>query len=369
MKILYVITGLGLGGAETITVNVAAKVAQRGHEVRLVSLGGENGHFGSVPGVEIIRLGMDKTPAGFIRAERAMVRLLREWKPDAVHANMFHAIVFCRAARLFARVPLLVSTDHSMEIENPVRRLAYRLTDFLSDVNTNVSEAARDYFVDKGAFSAKKSVAVHNGIDLCRFARDPETRAEMRQEYGIPEGSFAFVNVGRLVPVKDQKSLVEIIARLVAEGADARLFIVGDGPLREDLRALALSLGVQDRVTLPGPSRAVERFYNLADCFVLSSVTEGFGLVLAEAMACSLPVVSTDSGGCREVVGDASVIAMAGAIDDLHKKMKAVLEMSPARRRAMGDANAIKAARFGIDRAVDSWIGIYEKGNHTGSPN
>ncbi len=118
MKIAYFITGLGLGGAEVVTIGIANEMVKRGHRVALVYLTGENDHAERIdPRIEVIGLRMRKTPAGLITAMKKARRIIRRFRPDVVHGNMVHANLFVRLLRLSVKVPYLISTEHNKNIE------------------------------------------------------------------------------------------------------------------------------------------------------------------------------------------------------------------------------------------------------------
>lgn len=363
MKILYCITGLGIGGAEAITIDIANRMVIRGHQVALMYLTGENKQEERLDKqVQVISIGMTKTPIGLQKALRKAHQFIHDWCPDVVHGQMVHANLFCRILRLHCKMPLLICTEHSKNIEGRFRMTMYRFTDFLSDVNTNVSEEATRFFIQQKAFSVRKSLTVYNGIDLRKFVACPEKRGIIRQQYGIGKGDFLFLNVGRLMPAKDQRNLISAFHGVVMKYPAVKLLIVGEGELREELEEHISHLKLEQQVILAGSQQLVEEYYNAADCFVLSSAWEGFGIVLVEAMACGLPVIATDSGGCAEVVDDAEYMIKPRDSGALSLKMKQVYEMSKAEREILGQTNREKALRFDIDQTCQQWLDIYENG-------
>ena len=99
----------------------------------------------------------------------------------------------------------------------------YRLTDCLSDMNTNVSEEATNYFISKKSFNKEKSKTIYNGVDLSKFIKDDNVRKAIRKEYGILEEDFLFINVGRLTKAKNQETLVKAFFQLKNKGLHVKL--------------------------------------------------------------------------------------------------------------------------------------------------
>ncbi len=300
MKVLLIITGLGMGGAERMTADLADGLVSAGCEVRLVYLRGPLQVRPRRPEVDVVGLGMD-SPWSVVGGCSRLRKIVGEFRPDIVHSHMFHATVLTRLLRLATPIPCMVSTMHSGYAGGRFRILAYRLTDRLTDISTNVSQVALNAFVSSRAARRSRMVVVYNGIPVDRFRPSPDARARIRGDFGVDEGSKLFLAVGRLVPQKDYPNLLRALASLPPD-LRFRLLIAGDGPLRPQLEAMAEDLGLSSRVQFLGIRRDVAALMAAADVFVLSSVGEPFGLVVAEAMACECMVVATDTGGVREVV-------------------------------------------------------------------
>lgn len=364
MKILYVITGLGVGGAEAITIDIANQMSDWGHDVTLLYLTGENAQIAHInPHIIVLGLGMSKRIDSLIKGVYRAVRIIKSLKPDIIHSHMVHANIFCRILRVFCKIPFLICTEHSMNIEGRMRMALYYVTDFLSDVNTNVSEEATRYFIQEKAFSPLKSIAVYNGVDLSRFVRNEDAGQNTRERYSIKDTDYLFINVGRLTQAKDQFNLITAFTYLREKYPNIKLIIVGDGKLRAALEKQICEKHIEDNVLLVGEQRNVVDYYSAANCFVLSSAWEGFGIVLVEAMACELPVIATNAGGCAEVVSNPNYVVPPKDSQALYLKMKQIYEMSQDERRILGLKNRELAYRFDINQVCRQWLKIYEGNN------
>ena len=169
--------------------------------------------------------------------------------------------------------------------------VAYRLTDRLADVSTNVSNKAVQAFIAQRAVRPGRMFAIDNGVNTQEFAFDPTDRDRLRAEFQLDTEVPLLLAVGRLREQKDYPNLLRAIARIAAEPALPRLMIVGDGPLRKGLERLAESLGVAERVYFLGIRHDIAALMSAADVFVLSSAWEGLPVVLLEAMASERAVV------------------------------------------------------------------------------
>ena len=357
MKILYIITGLGLGGAETITVNIANSIKSRGHDIVIMSLTG-NQEVSVSHDIPVYNMFMKKNPLGLLKTFLQAKKIVHAFKPDIIHAHMFHAVIFARMLKIISTEHnKIISTEHTNSLGAKVRMLLYRVTDFLSDLNTNVSKEATDYFIKEKAFSEKKSRPIYNGIDLSRFQKNNKGDV-IRAEYGLKSDDFVYINVARLMPAKDHYNLLKAFSLVPI--SSKKLLLVGKGELESSLRNFVQELGIQDLVFFCGAHSNIEDYYNAADCFVLSSEWEGFGLVLAEAMSCELPVISTNCGGTSEVVQNSHFLVPPKTPSALASKMQEIALLSQQERIVLGQENRYKIKKFDIEYIIDTWLEIYE---------
>jgi glycosyltransferase involved in cell wall biosynthesis len=362
MKIAYFITGLGLGGAEVITLDLARQAHAAGHRVVVVYLSQLDALANSVPpGAELFAVNMRKTPAGLLGALWRARRIVRDFRPDVVHSNMFHSNIFTRLLRLVAPIPALICSEHTANAVSGARLWAYRLTAPLSDLDTNVSVVAVDEFVASGAFRRSHTMVVYNGVDTRRFSPDRTAGRSVRTSFGVAPDQFLWLNVGRLTQAKDQTNLIRAFARVVNKSGarGGHLVILGDGELRDTLQKLIDETQLTSRVTLAGAHHDMPRFYNAADCLVVSSAWEGFSVAIVEAMACGLPVVTTDVSGAVEALQSSETVVPIHRDDLLAQKMLYVGELSTARRGQLGRQNRHLAERFDLDNIWQQWEKIY----------
>jgi glycosyltransferase involved in cell wall biosynthesis len=301
MKILLVITDLGMGGAQHVVVNLADALVSRGHTVKIAYLTGEALVLPSNSEIEVASIGM-KGAKDFFKAYIKLRVLINSFKPDVVHSHMIHANLLSRLVRLTVKVPKLVCTAHSNNEGSKLRMFAYRLTDKLANISTNVSEEAVEAFIKAGAVKPGRMISVVNGIDTDRFVFDAKVRDEKRIELESANQQMILA-VGRLDIPKDYPNLLNAIALLKEQRQYFKVFIAGDGPLKQELLTLTKNLKIESFVEFLGIRRDIPALMTASDIFVLPSAWEGFGLVVAEAMACERVAVATDCGGVVEVIG------------------------------------------------------------------
>jgi glycosyltransferase involved in cell wall biosynthesis len=237
--------------------------------------------------------------------------------------------------------------------------LGYRITDRLADLSTNVSNEAVEAFVSKGAVAKGRMIPVYNGIDTTIFGPDPQAHREVRESLTLGADEILLLAVGRLWKQKDYPNLLRALADLNTEHCP-RLFIVGDGPLRAELAELVSSLNLRDYVQFLGIRHDIPALMAACDVFVLSSEFEGFGLVVAEAMACEKLVVATDCGGVREVVGDAGLLVPPRDTEALVLALKRALSMSPGERASHGREGRLRVEqRYSLENTASRYLAIY----------
>jgi glycosyltransferase involved in cell wall biosynthesis len=232
-----------------------------------------------------------------LRAIRRLAGQMRRGRYDVVHVHLYRASLYGRVAARLARVPVVVTTEHSLgrdEIEaaklTRLVRGLYLATERLSDMTIAVSPRVQRLLIELGV-PAERTVVIPNGLDFERFAFDPSVRRRTRDALGIPQDALVLGTVGRLVPIKRQRALIEGAAPLLSDGA--WLVVAGDGPLRSDLEVLARDRGVSERMIFCGDQQDVSTLLAAMDVFASPGAEETFGLAPLEAVANGLSVLVT----------------------------------------------------------------------------
>jgi glycosyltransferase involved in cell wall biosynthesis len=367
MRILYVLTSLGIGGAEKLALALGEQMARRGHTVALLVL------MPPVPEqwpthLEAIHLGITRSFfsrfSGILRARR----FAAAFRPDIIHSHSFHANLIARV--LWPFVPgAAVATVHNVYEGGTLRMFCYRITDGLSRRTVAVSEAAARRFIHLKAIPAKKCAVIANGIDTVKFAPDAARRARMRADLGILENQFLWLAAGRIAPAKDYPNLLRAFTLVHAPDPDAhrpdaRLWIAGEG-IDADLAmlgALARDLGIEKNIRWLGLRRDMPALLEAADAFVSASAWEGMPLAVGEAMAMEKPVIATDVGGVRELVGGAGQLVPARDPQALSEAMCDLMQRSRKERRMRGGAARERIVRnFGMEAWFEKWEQLYQE--------
>lgn len=262
---------------------------------------------------------------------RALIRIMRRYKVDLVHAHGTRAAFYARPAARLAGIPCIY-TVHGIHYlhYSPVKRFAYVALDRLMRRWTAktifVCESDLRKGVDVGISSPRQSIVIHNGIRLpAAFA--PDT-GSLRRDLGIKGTEKLVLSVGRFHRQKGQSYLVEAAAKIATRRRDVRFLFVGDGPTLDRVKGQAERLDLGKRVVFAGARDDAHRLISGADIFVLPSLWEGLPYVLLEAALARVPVVAHDVDGVSEVIvdGQTGLLVEAGDTTALAQAIERLLD-------------------------------------------
>ena len=336
-----------MGGAERLTMALAGRMAGRGHRVLVVVLKGPQAGDLKCP-VEAVHLGMDRGPLSAAAGAVRGVREIREFGPEVMQGHGFQSNMLARLVGAVTPGAKVVSTIHNVYEGGRLRMLAYRLTDGLAGRTVAVCEAAARRFEALGAVG--RCGVVRNGIEVEGFQPDAGRRAAVREESGVGD-EFVWLAVGRDASAKNYPGLLAAFDRVRRERPGVRLWIAGAE--RPGVESEGVTwLGVRGDVAAPMDG---------ADGYVMSSAWEGMPLAVAEAMAMGKPVVATDVGGVRELVGECGVLVEAGDERALAGAMLETMSRSGEERAEKGRlARQRIVEEFGMERCAKEWEDVYE---------
>ncbi|MGW3469864.1 glycosyltransferase [Saccharopolyspora sp. NPDC000995] len=356
MKVLHVITGLGVGGAE---LQLRSILQHTKHDSDVVSLynPGDVAQMITGDGVRVRDLGMThNTQVGAVLRLRDVIR---EGRYDVVHTHLYRACVYGRLAARLAGTKVVVSTEHSIgETHLERRRMTFGVralylgTDLCSDATIAVSETVAERLRNWG-MPARKITVIPNGVDFGRVEFDGAARARVRREHGISDEAYVVGVLGRLDPNKRFNLVIDSMAPML--GQETKLLIVGDGPDRARLESLAREHGVAEHVIFAGQRHDVAAMLSALDLFIASSEQETFGLSVLEAMANGIPVLYTT---CPALIGIET--DRARQVPGNAERMRAEIASEILAARPRADEPAIRRA-YGIEAITDRIDDLYAR--------
>lgn len=364
MKIVYVITGLSIGGAEKQVCLLADKMAERGNEVSLISLGKNADTLPDNNSVKVHQMFLSKNPLSFFKTLLKVRAIVKSLNPDVVHSHLFHANIFCRFLRCTTPLKFLISSSHSRYEGGTLRMFLYKITSPLSDLVTNVSDDAVRENIRKKIVRPGKIISVANGIDTSKFQFIPVARKKINDEFSFSADLILMLAVGRFTEAKDYPNLLESFRILVdsKHHENLRLLIAGNGELFEQIYDLRRNLNLESYVYFLGIRNDIPELMSAVDIFIMSSAWEGLPLVIGEAMSCNCLIVTTNCGGVAEILGDCGTIVSVSSPSNLADGVIQTLALNDAERKELKNkARTRVEEKFSINAVVDNWLCIYKK--------
>ena len=330
-----------------------------GHRTMLVAHGGGELRQRAKEGLDLLPL-TPRTEMDLSAAWR-LSRLLKQLRPDIIHAHDPHGVAMAAMAlsmsTQLAKPPLVAARRVDFRLRgNTLSRWKYRQVDcFIC-----ASDAIRKMLIADGV-PAERAVTVHEGIDLGRAEAAPPAR--IHEDLWLPHDAPVIGNVAALVPHKGQRHLIDAAALVVRQVPDARFVIAGEGELRDVLQRAIKEHHLEKHVLLAGFRPDVLSLHKAFDVFVMSSVSEGLGTSLLDAMACGKPIVATRTGGIPEVVvdGDTGFLVPPRDPEGMAVALVKLLRDRDLRQR-MGNAGLVRARRkFSAERMVQETLRVYKR--------
>ncbi len=300
-KILIIVNNLGIGGAERLVVDDVKEMLRIGVDVVLVTLSQE-------PPRSFARelgLGNDKTCGIYFKSFFDVVAwfrltcFIRDFKPDLIITQLWFANTIGRIAGLFANAKSIISFEQNVYDTVKTKKMFFAdwYLQFFTTKIIAVSEAVKKSLI-RHHISESKIEVLHNCVDLKKFSSAPD-RFVIRKEFNLPEKSFVYVFVGRLIHQKAVDVLIEAFKMVDLE---TYLLIVGQGNNQESLMSQVSRNRLENRVLFAGVRTDVSKILASSDCFVLPSRHEGLPLILIEALASGVPVIVSDFEAAQEVI-------------------------------------------------------------------
>jgi len=371
LRVCFISSGLGVGGAEFALLRLCEGLAGCGVAVSVVSAGqqGKVGELLVASGFRVTSLDL-KRPAQWLAARSDLRGHLLAAKPDIVHGWMYHGDLLATAAvRSMAPKPALAwGIRQSLQAtqDKLTTRMAVRACARLSqrpDAIVYNSETSRVQHQQAG-FSCAHGAVIMNGVDTMAFRPNEEARIRFRRAHGISDDEVLVGHIARYHPSKDHRSFLEAVAAAVRGSRPVRVLLVGDqiDASNAELARLISSLGLDRRVLLLGRRGDVTELMPAIDIFCSSSSgMEGFQNVISEAMSCAVPAVATDVGEARTIIGDTGVVVPPADPAGLAHALRKMIGLPVPERHALGArARQRVAACFSQDACTEKYLNLLQ---------
>lgn len=379
IRVMRLIARLNIGGPAIHTTLLTEQLDPTRFESQLVAgVEAENegnmlelmGDRGVKP-VVVASLGREISPANDLKTLGEIRRLMRRFRPHVVHTHTAKAGSVGRLAARLSRVPVIVHTFHGNVFRgyfSPRKtQLFIAIEKFLARFTDRIivlSEQQKQEILNLGIGREEQYQVIPLGLDLSPFLKAHELRGQLRQELSIAEDTPLIGIVARLVPIKAIHFFLQAAAGVLQKHPNAVFLVVGDGELRAELEAQAKELGITNSVCFLGFRSDLPRIYADLDCSVLCSLNEGLPVAVIEALASSRPVVATDVGSVRNLIGEAEdgpagVLVPAEDVKGLTRGIIKVLD-EPATAASWGEVGRKRVyPALDIERLVSDIETLY----------
>lgn len=372
-KILHIIPSLIEGGAERLALDICIELSKRSNiEVAFVALNAKNDY----PQLSS-QLNYQVIPSKFIPSIKgkptietaALMQFIQNFKPDVIHSHLYEAELASRHEVLkgvkyfthchdnmkqLKKFSLQVMQSKSAFTDYYERALLLKAYEKCNNSFIAISKHTYDYFIENLPKQFHSRIYLqHNAIHFQRF------HAAFSSRKSKP---LKLINVGTFVAKKNQAFLVDIVNALVQKKVAAHLTMLGEGALRKNVEQKVNALGLSAHITMPGNVENVPEYLKEANMYVHSATYEPFGLVLIEAMAAGLPVVSLDGGGNRDIIDNGKNGYLISE-QNVEKFANTILTLADNENtyEQMSRYSVEFAQKFDIKNYVDKLIELYNR--------
>ncbi len=373
-KVLFFIYQMGAGGAARTLLNIINNIDRLKFEPILVTLDFNGNYEDKVKSdITFIKLNTKRLRKAII----PLAKVIREEKVDLVFSTIpnYNTIAILANFFSFTRAKNIVREADNLggnTITN-LKLIGYGWLYKLSSQVIALSEGVKENLVKRYKIKPEHVKVIYNPIDLENIRQSIENGSVKKEHFSLfKDDRKTIITAGRLVKQKDQKTLIKAFEK-VNQTVNADLVILGEGELDNELKKLAKDLSIHDRVHFIGFQHNPYIFFEKADLFVLTSIHEGFGHVIAEALATGTPVISTNcQSGPKEVLDDGKygLLTEVGNVEELAGKMLKILSMNEEELLQIQEKGYERAADFDARNIVkqyeDTFMEVIEGINRRG---
>ena len=382
MKIVHIITRLILGGAQENTLITCKLLAQRGHDVTLITgpaIGPEGELFEQTKGQDYKVITVNKLiraicPLNDTLSYFQIKKLLRQLQPDIVHTHSAKAGILGRfAAHSLKRATKIVHTIHGLAFHQyqsqwlnkfyiAIEKSAAKRTDFF----ISVADAMTTQAIAAGIGRPEQFVTAYSAIEEDDFLEpiSQERKRDFRRKYEIDEDSIVLVTIARLFMLKGHEYIIESAKQLSKRFEKCVWLFVGDGNLAEHFKQQVCQLGLAEKVKFTGllPPSQIPLAIQSSDILVHCSLREGLARTLPQAMLCGKPAVSFDVDGAREVVNEnTGRLIEPKNVEQLTKACAELIEDEDLRKKLGENGRESVKEKFAPETMVNTIESVYEK--------
>lgn len=364
-KILIIIPSLEIGGGAERTASILSEKLSETYDISILTFYDYKKSYSYKGEFYSLKLDSKFWKKCFINLY--IYKKIKLISPDLIISFIDHTnLLLIITKKLFSlKIPLIISVRTNVKErykkQNKIQNFLIKILYKLRAVNkiVTLSNGVKDILIKNYYINKKKIITIYNGINC------EEVKSKIKEELNLglieifqnPK-IIKFITMGRLIELKGHKSLITAFSKVRRTIRNSKLFIIGDGPLKEEYRSLINDLNLKDHIILLGLVKNPYKYLANSDIFVFSSLFEGFGMAILEAIACGLPVISTNcEWGPKEILnnGEYGMLVRVGDSDDLAEKMITLAKNEELLSYYIKKSSE-RISQFDINRIIKKWI-------------
>ena len=366
VNVLRIIPSLEMGGVERTLTSILPRLDKKKYKVYLCCLFKRDKLADTMESLNIpiikfkmrARLDFDgKYIIGILR----LAYLMKKMQIDIVHTHLYRANIAGRIAAKLAGVPVIIANEHNID---SWKKFPQKLNDRVLAGITNkiivVSNAVKDFYINKIGIPEDKITTIYNGVDIPKFQIHVDINKK-KKEFGIKSSEKIITIIGRLHQQKGHCYFLKAAQIIVKKKPNVKFLIVGDGPLGSQLRDMSNDLKISKNVIFAGLRNDIPQILAMSDISVLTSLREGFSITVLESMAAGKPVIATNVGGNSEIIehGKTGFIIQPKSPEDMALYSLNLINNQELAKR-MGQEAEKRVLNFSIDRMVEKTENLYK---------
>jgi len=360
--ILHITYDMNIGGTEQVIRNLVEGLDKSRFKSSILCIDGQIGPWGQ----ELQKKGfphfcLHRKPGFDLQLIRDIHQLIQRENVDVVHCHQYTPYTYGWFGSLFTGKPVIF-TEHGRfypDVSSPKRRLINPVLQMRTAAITAISAATKQALVDFENLAANRIDVIYNGIADTRVTAS----TDLKRQLGLQDDDIVLGTISRLDPIKNQCMMLKAFKRARASNPQLKLLMIGDGPLREELKALTRELGLDDCVIFTGFQPNPQAYLALMDIFLLPSLSEGTSMTLLEAMSFGKPSIATAVGGTPEILqhGKTGLLTANKDEDGLTNAMKQLCGSEKLRHEYGTQARAVYEQRFTLGAMTREYEKLYER--------
>lgn len=360
-KIMFLITGSEIGGAEIVVKNIIFNLDYEKFLPIFVSIR-PLGKIGEEIGRRCKAVSLDVNKKFNLLFLWKLYKIIKHEEIDILHCHLFHANLIGRIIGKISGVPFIISTIHTDNFGSDLRYFLLKITDFLGDKTIVVSQKIKDELIKRKIVAPDKIKVIYNGVAENKKIVTEDELNKKKEYLKIEKNYPIILSVGRLNKIKGHIYLIKALNILKIKYPNLRLLLIGDGPEKKILENKIGQLGLSKNILFLGEIRDLDIYYQLSDIFVLPSINEGFGLSVVEAMSNKLLAIATRVGGVPEIIEEGISGYMANPEDEnsIAHVIDRILNLNEEEKKVIiNNAYLNFKSKFSLEKMISNYESLY----------